>query len=279
MIKECSLILLVILTDILSLLLSHHLELDDKPPLSDECVKVFQVDLSTSFKTNQTRSSSYKCLYQIPTKEEQQQHDHNQEIIAASTWNRLEASLLAPSRSSIALFAEAKGVAGLGKAGGDGQGGSDKAGQQVPPEVYNALTYAGTAFLFTLSVPLILYGLNKLFNKIEDCFGCGPSSKKKKAEALRVLKSQQQQQQQQENNQPTIQQQQQQNQAQTKLQQLSAATINHNRNVSSQQHLLAAMPTPDSVAVTLPVDFEMNYKDPMGQLNNQHPYIISSPHL
>lgn len=77
-------------------------------------------------------------------------------------------------------IAEAKGVAGLGKAGGDSQGGSDKGGQQVPPEVYIALTYAGTAFLFTLSVPLILYGLNKLLNKIEDCFGCGPSSKKEK---------------------------------------------------------------------------------------------------
>jgi hypothetical protein len=79
------------------------------------------------------------------------------------------------------LLAEAKGVAGLGKAGGDGQAGSDKAGQQVPPEVYMALTYAGTLFLFTLSVPLILYGLNKLLNKIEDCFGCGSSSKEKRA--------------------------------------------------------------------------------------------------
>lgn len=77
------------------------------------------------------------------------------------------------------LFAEAKGVAGLGKAGGDGTGGADKAGTQVPPEVYNALTYAGGAFLLTLSVPLILYGLNKLLNKIEDCFGCGPASKQK----------------------------------------------------------------------------------------------------
>lgn len=76
--------------------------------------------------------------------------------------------------------AEAKGVAGMGKVGGDAVGGSDKAGQQVPPEVYIALTYAGTAFLFTLSVPLILYGLNKLLNKIEDCFGCGPSSRKAK---------------------------------------------------------------------------------------------------
>lgn len=82
------------------------------------------------------------------------------------------------SAPSLVSFAQAKGVAGLGKAGGDGTGGSDKAGQQVPPEVYNALTYAGTAFLFTLSVPLILYGLNKLLNKIEDCFGCGPSSRK-----------------------------------------------------------------------------------------------------
>lgn len=82
--------------------------------------------------------------------------------------------------ASFVLFAQAKGVAGLGKAGGDGTGGADKAGTQVPPEVYNALTYAGTAFLFTLSVPLILYGLNKLLNKIEDCFGCGPASKKKK---------------------------------------------------------------------------------------------------
>lgn len=82
--------------------------------------------------------------------------------------------------ASFLLVADAKGVAGLGKAGGDSTGGSDKAGQQVPPEVYNALTYAGTAFLFTLSVPLILYGLNKLLNKIEDCFGCGPSSRKSK---------------------------------------------------------------------------------------------------
>lgn len=80
--------------------------------------------------------------------------------------------------SSFILLAEAKGVAGLGKAGGDGSAGSDKAGQQVPPEVYIALTYAAIAFLCTLSVPLILYFLNKLLNKIEDCFGCGPSSKK-----------------------------------------------------------------------------------------------------
>lgn len=87
-----------------------------------------------------------------------------------------------------ALLAEAKGVAGLGKAGGDGQGGSDKAGQQVPPEVYMALTYAGTLFLFTLSVPLILYGLNKLLNKIEDCFGCGPSSRAKRAKQKELLK-------------------------------------------------------------------------------------------
>lgn len=85
-----------------------------------------------------------------------------------------------PRVASMLLFADAKGVAGLGKAGGDGTGGSDKAGQQVPPEVYNALTYAGTAFLFTLSAPFILYGLNKLLNKIEDCFGCGPSSKREK---------------------------------------------------------------------------------------------------
>ena len=77
------------------------------------------------------------------------------------------------------LLVEAKGVAGLGKAGGDGQAGSDKAGQQVPPEVYMALTYAGTLFLFTLSVPLILYALNKLLNKIEDCFGCGSSARQR----------------------------------------------------------------------------------------------------
>ena len=89
------------------------------------------------------------------------------------------------------VFVSAKGVAGLGKAGGDGQGGSDKSGQQVPPEVYIALTYAGTAFLFTLSVPLILYGLNKLLNKIEDCFGCGPSSRKEKL-AQKQLEHQQQ---------------------------------------------------------------------------------------
>jgi len=80
------------------------------------------------------------------------------------------------------LFAHAKGVAGLGKAGGDGQAGTDKGGQQVPPEVYIALTYAGTAFLFTLSVPLILYGLNKLLNKIEDCLGCGSSKKRAELE-------------------------------------------------------------------------------------------------
>ena len=94
-------------------------------------------------------------------------------------------------RTSI-LFAEAKGVAGLGKAGGDNQGGSDKGGQQVPPEVYIALTYAGSAFLLTLSVPLILYSLNKLLNKIEDCFGCGPKSKlekrtKKKLESKSIV--------------------------------------------------------------------------------------------
>lgn len=87
---------------------------------------------------------------------------------------------VAASHFGFLLLAEAKGVAGLGKAGQDGQGGSDKAGQQVPPEVYTALTYAGTAFLLTLAVPLVLYGLNKLLNKIEDCFGCGPSSKQNK---------------------------------------------------------------------------------------------------
>jgi len=75
---------------------------------------------------------------------------------------------------------QAKGVAGLGKAGGDGGGGSDKAGQQVPPEVYNALTYAGTAFLLTLSVPLLLYGLNKLLNWLEECCGCGSAARKQK---------------------------------------------------------------------------------------------------
>lgn len=78
------------------------------------------------------------------------------------------------------IYAEAKGVAGLGKAGGDGTGGSDKAGQQVPPEVYNALSYAGSIFLLILSVPFVCFGLNKLLNKIEDCFGCGPSSQKEK---------------------------------------------------------------------------------------------------
>lgn len=87
-------------------------------------------------------------------------------------------SLLHPIYSgSYFLEVDAKGVAGLGKAGGDGSAGSDKAGQQVPPEVYIALTYAAIAFLCTLSVPLILYFLNKLLNKIEDCFGCGPSSR------------------------------------------------------------------------------------------------------
>lgn len=93
-------------------------------------------------------------------------------------------------RGAFLSLVEAKGVAGLGKAGGDGTGGADKAGTQVPPEVYNALTYAGTAFLFTLSVPLILYGLNKLLNKIEDCFGCGPASKKKRI-SERQLENQQ----------------------------------------------------------------------------------------
>lgn len=73
-----------------------------------------------------------------------------------------------------------KGVAGLGKAGGDSTGGADKAGQQVPPEVYNALTYAGTAFLLTLSVPLILYGLNKLLNFFEDCCQCNSKDQRKK---------------------------------------------------------------------------------------------------
>lgn len=100
---------------------------------------------------------------------------------ASAIWTeRANCNFIASRRTTGGLvsLADAKGVAGLGKAGGDGAGGSDKAGQQVPPEVYNALTYAGTAFLFTLSVPLILYGLNKLLNKIEDCFGCGPSSRK-----------------------------------------------------------------------------------------------------
>lgn len=77
--------------------------------------------------------------------------------------------------SEIGLFVEAKGVAGLGKAGGDGSGGSDKPGQQVPPEVYSALGYAGLAFLSTLTLPLIIYCLNKILNKMEDCFGCKSS--------------------------------------------------------------------------------------------------------
>lgn len=76
------------------------------------------------------------------------------------------------SSAPFLLFAEAKGVAGLGKAGGDGSAGTDKSGQQVPPEVYNALTYAAIAFLMTLSVPVILYGLNELFNKLQVCLGC-----------------------------------------------------------------------------------------------------------
>lgn len=93
-------------------------------------------------------------------------------------------SYLSRREKSLFLYVEAKGVAGLGKAGGDGSAGSDKSGQQVPPEVYNALTYAGIAFLFTLSVPLILYGLNRLLNEIEDCFGCGPSSRKGKKKSI-----------------------------------------------------------------------------------------------
>lgn len=92
-------------------------------------------------------------------------------------------------RHEIITLADAKGVAGLGKAGGDGQGGSDKAGQQVPPEVYMALTYAGSLFLLTLSAPLILYSLNKLLNKILDCFGCGPSNKKQEVSAIDIKNS------------------------------------------------------------------------------------------
>lgn len=89
------------------------------------------------------------------------------------------------------LIAEAKGVAGLGKAGGDSQGGSDKAGQQVPPEVYNALSYAGSIFLLILSVPFVCFGLNKLLNKIEDCFGCGPSSKRQAPPTVKNNKQEQ----------------------------------------------------------------------------------------
>lgn len=110
-----------------------------------------------------------------------------QQLLPSENSARQQDQILAPNhaRSSATarysiLLADAKGVAGLGKAGGDGQGGSDKAGQQVPPEVYKALSYAGSLFLLTLSVPLILYGLNKLLNEIEDCFGCGPSSAKEK---------------------------------------------------------------------------------------------------
>lgn len=178
--------------------------------------------------------------------------------------------------TSFILFADAKGVAGLGKAGGDGTGGSDKAGQQVPPEVYSALTYAGTAFLFTLSVPLILYGLNKLLNKIEDCFGCGPSSRKEKQNKAKQLQiqnhqSQDQQQQQQQLQQP---QQQQQKLQQSKLESLLSATNNGNFSllVTSQQPNLFTSAPPSSTTITLPFDAGLNYKAPTSL---PQPYIIS----
>lgn len=94
-------------------------------------------------------------------------------------------------RDRFILLAEAKGVAGLGKAGGDGSGGSDKAGQRVPPEVYIALRIAFEGFLLTLTMPVIFYVSNMLLNMILDCFGCGPSSKKKKLEQLNDNKQQQ----------------------------------------------------------------------------------------
>lgn len=214
------------------------------------------------------------------------------------------------------LFAQAKGVAGLGKAGGDGQGGSDKAGQQVPPEVYNALTYAGTAFLLTLSVPLILYGLNKLFNRIQDCFGCGPSSRRKALEACKLKKQQSFEQpphqqhlqpqphhHQQQHQQPSKQLQKQsqyhqQHSAKLQSQILDPSSLmmrgkdrignhcnnNNENNINSSilptqhQQSTIANNSPNSLLLNLPPDFELNHKSTQHQEPRQ-PYIISSPHL
>lgn len=214
---------------------------------------------------------------------------HNQDLCNSSVpedcyYNEHDASCL-----HTMLLAEAKGVAGLGKAGSESQGGSDKAGQQVPPEVYIALTYAGTAFLFTLSVPLILYGLNKLLNKIEDCFGCGPSSKMEKTKIKQEQQQQQQQQQANSNKSNNSQEQfsplrQQFHQNQQLHQQLmrqqysknhrshafASLTSNGNNGIQSNpmitsNHKQAPSPTtnmiiPSSCAITLPFDSEINYK-------------------
>lgn len=186
--------------------------------------------------------------------------------------------------NSFILFVSAKGVAGLGKAGGDGSGGSDKAGQQVPPEVYNALTYAGSAFLLTLSVPLILYGLNKLLNRVEDCFGCGPSKRrqKRKEKALAAMNAAAEAA---AFNQPNQLQQQLQNQKyHLQMQQsfktpgqslLSSVDNNHNdNNVASQQQSISA----DNKAIDLQFNSEPQYKTlSLMQSNFQQPFIVSQP--
>lgn len=191
--------------------------------------------------------------------------------------------------TSFMLLVDARGVAGMGKVSGDGQSGSDKVGQQVPSEVYNALSYAGSAFLLTLSAPVILYSLNKVLNKIEDCFGCGPSSKKKtiddekqRLQSETIGKQLKQQQRQSKQPQP---------------QQLSVSNINGNMSLLSQPQSMG--PSTDSTAITLPVDYYLNYNVPALQQNLQQPppissalpqqqqqhqtrphsYIISTPHL
>lgn len=197
-------------------------------------------------------------------------------VVAAAVTAAAASADLIPS---LLILVDAKGVAGLGKAGGDGQGGSDKAGQQVPPEVYNALTYAGSAFLLTLSAPVILYSLNKLLNKIEDCFGCGPSSKKKT-----INEKQQSLNNQQNDHHQKYKQQQLQRQSKP-LCQLSVSNIDGNMSLLSQHQSIG--PSTDSTAITLPSDYNLNYNASPQQQNiqqqqHQHrpqPYIISTPHL
>lgn len=192
--------------------------------------------------------------------------------------------------TSFMLLVDARGVAGMGKVSGDGQSGSDKVGQQVPSEVYNALSYAGSAFLLTLSAPVILYSLNKVLNKIEDCFGCGPSSKKK------TIDDEKQRLQSEVIGRQLKQQQSKQPQPQPQPQQLSVSNINGNMSLLSQPHSMG--PSTDSTAITLPVDYYLNYNMPALQQNLQQPppissalpqqqqhqprphsYIISTPHL
>lgn len=68
--------------------------------------------------------------------------------------------------------AEAKGVAGIGRAQGGGSVLGDGEIQEVPAEVYEALKWTAAGFAGICSLPCWLYAFNKLLNVVEWLF-CG----------------------------------------------------------------------------------------------------------